>query len=460
MFFLITLNKLPIFGKDFLQVIKMNHKSIAMHNLGCKVNAYEMEHMAESLQNAGYKIVPFEEAADYYIVNTCSVTNIADRKSRQMLHKAKKENPDSVIIAAGCYVNTRGEENVLADGIDIVVPNEEKKNMLNIIRSWEDSHNGKADEFETAHTLPFAAGTDSGREHAPAEGGYTRAFLKVQDGCNMFCSYCIIPYARGRIKSRTITDVVSEVEALVSRGYHEFVLTGIHLSSFGKDRPEDGENLMDLIRAVDAVSGADRIRLGSLEPRIITDDFAAELASIPSICPHFHLSLQSGCDTVLKRMNRHYTSAEFYEGTERLRKVFDSPAITTDVIVGFPGETQAEFEETHEFLKKISFYETHIFPYSRRKGTPADRMSDQLSRAEKHDRLLVLKDLNDINKAAFQDIFLDGRTVEVLIEEENSGYTREYVRVRSVTPLSSGSIVKGRITGRIDSETMEFTPEI
>ncbi|SKB57152.1 threonylcarbamoyladenosine tRNA methylthiotransferase MtaB [Lachnospiraceae bacterium] len=437
----------------------MDQKTVAMHNLGCKVNAYEMEHIAESLKNAGYEIVPFEGPADYYIVNTCSVTNIADRKSRQMLHRAKNENPDAVVIAAGCYVNTRGEDNVLADGIDIVVPNEQKKDMVDIIRSWEKSHNDETLDFDPASSLPSPAGTESGRDHAPAEGGYTRAFLKVQDGCNMFCSYCIIPYARGRIQSRTVSDVVQEVTSLVAKGYHEFVLTGIHLSSFGKDRPADKESLLDLIRAVDAVPGADRIRLGSLEPRIITDEFAEALAEIPSICPQFHLSLQSGSDGVLKRMNRHYTADEFFEGTERLRRVFKDPAITTDVIVGFPGETPAEFEETQDFLKKICFYETHIFPYSRRKGTPADKMPDQLSRAEKHDRVVALKELHDKNKTAFQDIWLDGRTVEILVEENNEGYTREYVRVRSTTPLTSGAIVRGRITGRINADTMEFTPE-
>ncbi len=437
----------------------MSKKTVAMHNLGCKVNAYEMEHIADSLQESGYKIVPFEDKADFYIVNTCSVTNIADRKSRQMLHRAKKENPDAVVIAAGCYVNTRGEDNVLADGIDIVVPNEEKKNMVDIIRSWERSHQNEDLPFEADPYPDEAPVSAYERDHAPAEGGYTRSFLKVQDGCNMFCSYCIIPYARGRIKSRTIADVTEEVRSLISKGYHEFVVTGIHLSSFGKDRPDDHEDLMDLLRAIDAIPGADRIRMGSLEPRIITDEFAASLAEIPSICPQFHLSLQSGCDSVLKRMNRHYTAQEFLDGVERLRKVFKDPAITTDVIVGFPGETPEEFEETHNFLKNISFYETHIFPYSRRKGTPADRMSGQLSKAEKHDRLVILSDLNVKNKTAFQNIWTDGRTVEVLIEDNNEGYTREYVRVRSVSALPSGTIVRGRITGRIDADTMEFTPE-
>ena len=423
-------------------------KFVAIHNLGCKVNAYEMECMADKLVRAGFTVVSFEEKADYYIVNTCSVTNIADRKSRQMLHRARKLNPEAVIIAAGCYVDTHGRDAVCLDEVDIALPNSEKADIAFVIKAWEESHktDGVLSERKGL-TAPDIRNTPD-KHHISGEGIYTRKFLKVQDGCNMFCSYCIIPYARGRIRSRRINDVISEIKELTETGYHEFVLTGIHLSSYGKDRADAPETLMELIKAADKVPGVKRIRLGSLEPRIITEEFVEELSGIESLCPHFHLSLQSGSDPVLKRMNRHYTAKEYAESVELLRKVFDDPAMTTDVIVGFPGETEKEFEETHAFLKDIGFYETHIFPYSRRKGTAADKMEGQLKNSVKHERLGILKELDKENRRKYEDRHI-GKVVEVLFEEENTGYTREYIRVKypegSVAP---GTILKGILTGR------------
>ncbi len=439
---------------------KMDKKRAALHNLGCKVNAYEMEKMAGKLISDGFTIVPFEDEADYYIVNTCSVTNIADRKSRQMLHRAKACNPNAVVIAAGCYVDTRGKEELYADNVDIAVPNSEKEHITDIIRAWEEAH---APSGETAAvTIGTVENNDSFSqemrfsEHKPGEGGYSRKFLKVQDGCNMFCSYCIIPYARGRIKSRRIDEVLEETEAFAARGFKEFVLTGIHLSSYGKDRPDDKEDLLGLISALDKIPEVKRIRLGSLEPGIITDDFAAGLKEIPSLCPHFHLSLQSGSDTVLKRMNRHYTTDSYAESVERLRTYFDDPAMTTDVIVGFPGETEQEFEETREFLKKISFYETHIFPFSGRKGTPAERMEGQIRNSLKHERLKVLKDLDLLNREAYEERHR-GKEAEVLFEEDGTGYTREYIRVKMDGDIpESGKIIKGIIGERREEGLMGF----
>ena len=440
--------------------MKKTQKKAVIHNLGCKVNAYEMEKIAEKLISCGFTIVPFEEEADYYIINTCTVTNIADRKSRQMLHRARKMNPEAVVIAAGCYVDTHGDGTLVDESIDIAVPNSEKENIPDIIRSWEKSHH--IDETEDPESPEESDNYRSGRSdpHRSGEGIYTRRFLKVQDGCNMFCSYCIIPYARGRIRSRTIDDVTAEVRDLTEKGYREFVVTGIHLSSYGKDRPGDKEELLDLIKAVDSLEDVKRIRLGSLEPRIITESFVKELKKIGSLCPQFHLSLQSGSDPVLKRMNRHYTGEEYLESVQILREHFDDPAITTDVIVGFPGESPEEFEETCEFLKRVKFYETHIFPYSRRKGTPADRMDGQITREEKHRRLKILKELDRIHRREYEERWI-GKEAEVLFEENNEGYTREYIRVKKTgDPVSPGTICRGTLGEKCHPERSEGSLEI
>ena len=336
-------------------------KKAALHNLGCKVNAYETEAMQEMLEKAGYEIVPFKEGADVYVINTCTVTNIADRKSRQMLHRARKMNPDAVVVAAGCYVQAqdgKGQDPC----IDIVLGNNQKKDLVRILDEYAAERASAAEIEDISRTREYES------LHLTKPGDHTRAYIKVQDGCNQFCTYCIIPYARGRVRSRVMEDVLREVRELAEGGYKEVVLTGIHLSSYGIDFDRE-RHLLELIRAVHEVDGIERIRLGSLEPGIITEEFARELSRIPEICPHFHLSLQSGCDATLKRMNRRYTSAEYAEKCRILRKYFDDPALTTDVIVGFPGETEEEFRASYDFVDSIDFYETHIFKYSRRNGT-------------------------------------------------------------------------------------------
>lgn len=401
-------------------------KKAALHNLGCKVNAYETEAMQELLEDSGYEIVPFHEKADIYIINTCTVTNMADRKSRQMLHRARKMNPDAIVAACGCYVQEKPEE--VADCVDIVIGNNRKKEIVHILEEYEKGREGiRKDLVDIGHTREYED------LHLSRTAEHTRAYIKVQDGCNQFCSYCIIPYARGRVRSRSMESVRGEVETLARNGYQEVVLTGIHLSSYGIDT---GTDLLSLIRTVHEVAGIKRIRLGSLEPRIITEEFAEAIAGLPKMCPHFHLSLQSGCTDTLKRMNRRYTAEEYYEKCELLRKYFRNPALTTDVIVGFPGETEEEFKASRDFIDKVDFYETHVFKYSRREGTKAAAMPDQVPEEEKTRRSNILLDLSRKKQAAYEQRLL-GTTQEVLIEEEirrngeiyQVGHTREYVKI-------------------------------
>lgn len=401
-------------------------KKAALHNLGCKVNAYETEAMQELLEDSGYEIVPFHEKADIYIINTCTVTNMADRKSRQMLHRARKMNPDAIVAACGCYVQEKPEE--VADCVDIVIGNNRKKEIVHILEAYEKGREGiRKDLVDIGHTREYED------LHLSRTAEHTRAYIKVQDGCNQFCSYCIIPYARGRVRSRSMESVREEVETLAGNGYQEVVLTGIHLSSYGIDT---GTDLLSLIRTVHEVAGIKRIRLGSLEPRIITEEFAEAIAGLPKMCPHFHLSLQSGCTETLKRMNRRYTAEEYYEKCELLRKYFRNPALTTDVIVGFPGETEEEFKASRDFIDKVDFYETHVFKYSRREGTKAAAMPDQVPEEEKTRRSNILLDLSRKKQAAYEQRLL-GTTQEVLIEEEirrngeiyQVGHTREYVKI-------------------------------
>ena len=419
-------------------------KKIAFHNMGCKVNAYETEAMLQQMESRGYQVVPFEEKADVYVVNTCSVTNMADRKSRQMLHRARKRNPEALVVAVGCYAQA-DPDRVLADGaVDLVVGNDQKGRLAELIEARTSSlvEIGAVREYEELRVA------DS-QEH-------TRAFLKIQDGCNQFCSYCLIPYLRGRVRSRRPEEVVAEARRLAEKGFREVVLTGIHLSSYGQRpdasqrpdagqeagaaapdilREEAGEPLLHLIQELSGVEGIARIRLGSLEPRIVTEHFAEALAANPKICPHFHLSLQSGCNATLGRMNRHYTTGEYYEKCQLLRRVFAHPAITTDVIVGFPGETEEEFEETCRFLEQVRLYETHVFKYSRRKGTRADRMPDQVPEEVKARRSSVLLAMTERHSAEFRQYYR-GRQAEILLEQEVTvqgqrmyeGYTREYVK--------------------------------
>lgn len=432
-------------------------KKAALHNLGCKVNAYETEAMQHLLEEAGYEIVPFTQKADVYVINTCSVTNMADRKSRQMLHKAKKNNPDSIVVAAGCYVQT-SEKEVLNDlSVDIVIGNDRKHDLVRLLEEYSlDSVNDTVDDINDGKHDFEELFIDQTKEH-------TRAFIKVQDGCNQFCSYCIIPYARGRVRSRRFENVIAEVERLAANGFKEVVLTGIHLSSYGVDF-EEATGLLELIQAVNAVKGIERIRLGSLEPKIVTEHFASELSKLDKICPHFHLSLQSGCDATLKRMNRKYTTKEYERGCELLRKYFVHPAITTDVIVGFPGETEEEFEQTKAYLEHIHFYEMHIFKYSKRKGTRAAVMPDQIDeqiKAERSEKLIALG--HDMSKE-FRKFYI-GKNEEVLFEEKAVigdkeyfvGYTKEYVKVAKETDENlENQIVSGRISGMLTDEILLF----
>ena len=432
-------------------------KKAALHNLGCKVNAYETEAMQHLLEEAGYEIVPFTQKADVYVINTCSVTNMADRKSRQMLHKAKKNNPDSIVVAAGCYVQT-SEKEVLNDlSVDIVIGNDRKHDLVRLLEEYSlDSVNDTVDDINDGKHDFEELFIDQTKEH-------TRAFIKVQDGCNQFCSYCIIPYARGRVRSRRFENVIAEVERLAANGFKEVVLTGIHLSSYGVDFDED-IGLLELIQAVNAVKGIERIRLGSLEPKIVTEHFASELSKLDKICPHFHLSLQSGCDATLKRMNRKYTTKEYERGCELLRKYFVHPAITTDVIVGFPGETEEEFEQTKAYLERIHFYEMHIFKYSKRKGTRAAVMPDQIDeqiKAARSEKLIALG--HDMSKE-FRKFYI-GKNEEVLFEEKAVigdkeyfvGYTKEYVKVAKKTDENlENQIVSGRISGMLTDEILLF----
>ncbi len=401
-------------------------KKAALHNLGCKVNAYETEAMQELLARHGYEIVPFQEKADIYIINTCTVTNMADRKSRQMLHRARKQNPEALVVACGCYVQAKDGEQ--EECVDVVIGNNRKKDLIEILEGFESGKKRLEKEIlDINHTNEYE------ELHLEQTAEHTRAYVKVQDGCNQFCTYCIIPHVRGRVRSRARDSVLGEIQKLADNGYKEAVLTGIHLSSYGIDT---NDSLLGLILAVHEIPGIQRIRLGSLEPRIITQEFVETLAELPKICPHFHLSLQSGCDDTLKRMNRRYTSEEYYEKCMLLRKYFTRPALTTDVIVGFPGETQEEFAQSKAFIDKVNFYETHVFKYSKREGTKAAAMKDQIPEEIKACRSNELLSLSRRKQEAYEDALL-GTVQEVLMEEEIlvegerylTGHTREYVKV-------------------------------
>ena len=404
---------------------------VALHNLGCKVNAYEIEAMQQLLEEAGYEIVPFEPGADIYVINTCTVTNIADRKSRQMLHKAKKMNPEAIVVATGCYVQTGGEKLEKDEAIDLVLGNNQKINIVEALAEYAENKPGHG-----SHVIKINQTKEYEELSIDHTAEHVRAYIKVQDACNQFCTYCIIPYARGRVRSRNIESVLKEVRALAEKGYKEVVLTGIHLSSYGVDFPEEKkETLLSLIRAVHEIEGIRRIRLGSLEPGIVTREFAEGIAALPKVCPHFHLSLQSGCDETLERMNRRYRSGEYRERCELLREVYGNPALTTDVIVGFPQESEEEFRKSYDFVDSIRFYETHIFKYSRRQGTKAAAMDGQLTEAEKSFRSEKMIELHHRHAGDYEKSML-GKNLEVLIEEEYTkdgrtwylGHSREYIK--------------------------------
>ena len=480
--------------------MKKTIQNVAFHNLGCKVNSYELDVVQQKFEEKGYCIVPFDQNADIYIINTCTVTNIADRKSRQMLHQAKKRNPDSIVVALGCYVQTDTEKVKLDPCIDLAIGNNRKKDTVEIVEAWIKEHGSDA-----GYSIIDINHTDEYEEmQLTKTGEHTRAYIKIQDGCNQFCTYCIIPFARGRVRSRRAEDICKEIKGLVRKGYREFVLTGIHISSYGVDflsddlqqdtdsRAEDKRQtdkmqmlreqtnksnddevvyfkgisrLLSLIETIHAIEGVERIRLGSLEPRIITDGFAKRMSELPKICPHFHLSLQSGCDATLKRMNRHYTTEEYKKGVESLRRYYDNPAITTDVIVGFPQETDDEFLCTQEFLKEINFFEMHIFPYSRRKNTVAANMPGQVDGEIKKRRAHELLKLEEEQSYQYRTSFL-GTEEEVLFEEAKEidhkwyilGHTTRYVKVaKEIADIScaqelSGKIVKVRLTDMLTKD--------
>ena len=438
-------------------------RKAAFHNLGCKVNSYETEAMQQLLEDAGYEIVPFREGADVYIINTCSVTNVADRKSRQMLHRAKKMNPSAAVVAVGCYVQAAGAELKKDEAVDLIVGNNQKKDLVEILDDYFADHENSGEILDIGHSQEYE------ELHIRRIADHTRAFIKVQDGCNQFCSYCIIPYTRGRVRSRRPEDIEREVRGIAEAGYKEIVLTGIHLSSYGVDFKDESEkeNLLTLIKRLDQIPGIERLRLGSLEPRIVTREFAKELARLRTICPHFHLSLQSGCDATLKRMNRRYNAAEYQACCEILREEFDNPAITTDVIVGFPGETEEEFAETERFLKTIHFYEMHIFKYSRRAGTRAADMPDQVPEGTKSVRSDILLALEKQQSLEYRGRFL-GTEEEILLEEPIEidgtkymmGHTRQYVK--GAVPYEEGlknKTVKGIFTKALNEEVLLLEKE-
>lgn len=505
-------------------------KSVAFHNLGCKVNSYEIDVMQQMLREKGYEIVPFEQAADIYIVNTCTVTNMADRKSRQMLHRAKQRNPQAVVVAVGCYVQT-GKEAVEQDEcIDLAVGNNRKKDLVPILEAFLAQREVPAVEngaCEGAEVQQQAVGLDKTLNDTTVidinstyeyeemtlkqTAEHTRAYIKIQDGCNQFCSYCVIPYARGRVRSRKAEDILAEIEGIVAAGYREIVLTGIHISSYGIDFEEEawkqgkcvekyrgqrdalsmsgeaGEavateavgtermpldysgssKLIDLIERIHQIQGLDRIRIGSLEPRIVTEEGARRLAALPKLCPHFHLSLQSGCDETLKRMNRHYTAGEYLQSVEYLRREFEEPAITTDVIVGFPGETEEEFAKTKEFLDKISFFEMHIFKYSKRAGTRAAVMPNQVPDQIKTARSNELLAMEREQSVAFRRRYI-GRKAEILVEEKKNidgrvywiGHTVDYVKVavpaegEGAALLESNELVNVKVEQFLNDEVL------
>ena len=442
-------------------------KTVAFHTLGCKVNTYETEAMQQLMESAGYRCVEFGERADVYIVNTCSVTNIADRKSRQMLHRARKMNEDAIVVAAGCYVESAKNKIDEDLSIDIIVRNNNKNDIVNIINEY------LQDKIKNKFIIDINKETEYEEFNISKINDHTRAFIKVQDGCNQFCSYCIIPFTRGRVRSRKMENIIDEVKSLSASGYKEIVLTGIHLSSYGVDFLDESYNkrmekltqteesdeefvtkneLLCLIENIANIEGIERVRIGSLEPRIIQENFIKSISKIDKFCPHFHLSLQSGCDKTLKSMNRKYTADEFYEGVKLIRKYFASPAITTDIIVGFPGETKKDFEESKTFVEKVKFYETHIFPYSIREGTKAANMP-QVDGNEKVRRANILNEINLKNQKEFRALRI-GKEDELLCEEifikdgieYFTGYTKEYVKVAVLnSDLKTNDIVSGRI---------------
>ena len=402
---------------------------VAFHTLGCKVNSYESQAMLNMFEEAGYEEVDFKEVADVYVVNTCTVTNTGDSKSRQMIRKAIRKNPQATVCVVGCYSQVAPQDIEAIEGVSIILGTQFRNEIVDLVEKYQQTHERIVKVSEVKQLRKFEDLNIDRFLH-------TRAYLKIQDGCNNFCTYCIIPYARGRVRSRNIESVLKEVHSLAEKGYKEVVLTGIHLSSYGVDFPEEKkETLLSLIRAVHEIEGIQRIRLGSLEPGIVTREFAEGIAALPKVCPHFHLSLQSGCDETLERMNRRYRSGEYRERCELLREVYGNPALTTDVIVGFPQESEEEFQKSYDFVDGIHFYETHIFKYSRRQGTKAAAMDGQLTEAEKARRSEKMIEMHHRHASDYEKSMI-GKELEVLIEEEYTndgrtwylGHSREYIK--------------------------------
>lgn len=442
------------------------YKSVAFLTLGCKVNSYETDAMQKLFENSGFLVVDFSDKADVYVINTCTVTNIADRKSRQMLHRAKKMNENAVVVAVGCYVQAAKEDLEQDSSVDIVIGNNRKKDIISILNEYYEENSGDISGINRKEdVLDISQESEYEDLSIDSVSEKTRAYIKIQDGCNQFCSYCIIPYARGRVRSRSEEEVLKEVELLVGKGFKEIVLTGIHLSSYGLDFQDNLEKtpyLQDLILKISKVKELKRIRLGSLEPRIITEEFAKTLSKDDKICPHFHLSLQSGCDETLKRMNRKYSTKEYFEKCEILRKYFKNPAITTDVIVGFPGESEEEFEETKEYLRKISFAQMHIFKYSVRKGTNAEKLPNQIKEEIKTKRSNLLLALEADMRKEYQSLFI-GEMEKILIEETveidgetyQLGHNERYQKlaVKSTKDLCN-QIILGKVIRQINKEIL------
>lgn len=444
-------------------------KTVAFCTLGCKVNQYETDAMRGSFEAEGYEVKEFSQEASVYVINTCTVTNMADRKSRQMMHRAKKKNPDGIIVAVGCYVQAAKEQLEEDTLIDLVIGNNMKSQVVQIVEQY--IQDNRHTEDRDAYVADIAHSHEYETMHIETVSEHTRAYIKIQDGCNQFCSYCIIPYARGRVRSRKMEDILQEVRDLTANGYKEIVLTGIHISSYGLDfehtadeqedyGPFKNSALIDLIEALSGIEGLERIRLGSLEPRIITENFVRRLCKVPQICPHFHLSLQSGCDETLKKMNRHYTTALYLEKCGILRQYFDRPALTTDVIVGFPGETEEEFTQTERFLETVHFSDMHIFKYSKRRGTKAADMPNQIDPQIQSVRSEKLIALGERMKDDFLEACKDQEQI-VLIEEETeidgtkymTGHSKNYIRCAfEMDGLVPNMVIKGTINSKLNEE--------
>lgn len=444
-------------------------KTVAFCTLGCKVNQYETDAMRGSFEAEGYEVKEFSQEASVYVINTCTVTNMADRKSRQMMHRAKKKNPDGIIVAVGCYVQAAKEQLEEDTLIDLVIGNNMKSQVVQIVEQY--IQDNRHTEDRDAYVADIAHSHEYETMHIETVSEHTRAYIKIQDGCNQFCSYCIIPYARGRVRSRKMEDILQEVRNLTANGYKEIVLTGIHISSYGLDfehtadeqedyGPFKNSALIDLIETLSGIEGLERIRLGSLEPRIITENFVRRLCKVPQICPHFHLSLQSGCDETLKRMNRHYTTALYLEKCGILRQYFDRPALTTDVIVGFPGETEEEFAQTERFLETVHFSDMHIFKYSKRRGTKAADMPNQIDPQIQSVRSEKLIALGERMKDDFLEACKNQEQI-VLIEEETeidgtkymTGHSKNYIRCAfEMDGLVPNMVIKGTINSKLNEE--------